>query len=396
MPVGTKAPIDQKMLKHWCLLREFSRRLDKAVGQVDSRGGGRPESFKDPRRRLSQNDYLCLLLFGMFNPVVDSMRGLCKASNLKRVREQVCSHRVSLGSFSEAQAVVDAALLEKVFMDLVAEELSCKAVVEDCALQSYRQTLTLVDGTLWEALPRMNWAQWRTQNGTQRAVKLELKFNLLDDRPSGARIGAGRTCERTLLRAQLVPGEFYVADRYYGKDYKLLADIEAHQSFYIIRLDDDALLRVEQQLELSKEDRHNHVIEDCLVYLGYRSQGPVRRVVTVVADDGQEIMLVTNKPAEELSAQLIAKIYRYRWQIELFFKWLKSILGCRHWFAESAQGVAIQIYIALIAALLLTRYCGKKPNKRQMELLQFYFMGYASLEELQQMLPALAQKPRKS
>ena len=72
-------------------------------------------------------------------------------------------------------------------------------------------------------------------------------------------------------------------------------------------------------------------------------------------------MLVSNKAREELSAQLLALIYRRRWRVELFFKWLKCILGCRHWLAESQRGVALQVYCALIAALLLLRSSGRRP-----------------------------------
>ena len=75
----------------------------------------------------------------------------------------------------------------------------------------------------------------------------------------------------------------------------------------------------------------------------------------------------------EIQAELIALIYRYRWQIELFLKWLKSILGCRHLMAESPEGVAIQIYSALMLQLL--------TGKRAMELIRFYLMGCAELEE---------------
>jgi IS4 transposase len=50
------------------------------------------------------------------------------------------------------------------------------------------------------------------------------------------------------------------------------------------------------------------------------------------------------------------EIYKLRWTIELFFRWLKCLLPCRHWLAESRNGVAIQVYCALIAALLLSRH----------------------------------------
>jgi len=80
-----------------------------------------------------------------------------------------------------------------------------------------------------------------------------------------------------------------------------------------------------------------------------------------------------------------------RWRIELFFKWLKCILGCRHWLAESPQGVALQVYCALIAALLLLRATGRRPGKRAMEMIRFYLLGYATLDELSAQL-GLAKK----
>ncbi len=95
-----------------------------------------------------------------------------------------------------------------------------------------------------------------------------------------------------------------------------------------------------------------------------------------------ELLLVTDKSQKELSAELIALIDRYRWRIELFFKWLKCILGCRHWLAHSPRGVAVQIYGALIAALLLLRATGRRPAKRAMEMIRFYLLGYATLDEL--------------
>ena len=68
----------------------------------------------------------------------------------------------------------------------------------------------------------------------------------------------------------------------------------------------------------------------------------------------------------EIEAALIALIYRYRWQIELFCKWMKSILGNRHLMAESPAGVATQTYSAPIAVLTLQWLTAKRPTKRAM------------------------------
>jgi IS4 transposase len=108
----------------------------------------------------------------------------------------------------------------------------------------------------------------------------------------------------------------------------------------------------------------------------------MRLRVVWVQTQKEVLRLVTNLGVAELSAGEVALLYKQRWQIELFFRWVKCILGCRHWLAESPTGVAIEIYLALIAALLLQLYTGQAPNRRMMELIQFYLLGVASLEEL--------------
>ena len=79
---------------------------------------------------------------------------------------------------------------------------------------------------------------------------------------------------------------------------------------------------------------------------------------------------------------MLFRSYRKRWQNELYFRWIKCVLGCGHWLAESPRGAAIQIYLALIASVLLQLYTGRRPNQRMMELVRFYLLGWASGEEL--------------
>jgi len=65
----------------------------------------------------------------------------------------------------------------------------------------------------------------------------------------------------------------------------------------------------------------------------------------------------------DMDADLVALAYRYRWTIELFFRWFKCVLGCRHFISESENGVALQCYVALIASLLIVHWTGLQPNK---------------------------------
>lgn len=90
--------------------------------------------------------------------------------------------------------------------------------------------------------------------------------------------------------------------------------------------------------------------------------------------------LVTNIP--EMSARDLQVLYRRRWQIECFFRWLKCLLGCRHWLAQSPAGVATQLYLAIIAGPMLQSVLGQRPDQRLWERLQLYLLGWATLEEL--------------
>ncbi len=75
--------------------------------------------------------------------------------------------------------------------------------------------------------------------------------------------------------------------------------------------------------------------------------------------------------------------------MELVFKWVKCVMGCRHLVAESEDGVRIQVYAALIAGLLIVLWTGRKPTKATYLTLQYYLLGWVSDEELEEHLDGL-------
>ena len=128
---------------------------------------------------------------------------------------------------------------------------------------------------------------------------------------------------------------------------------------------------------------------DAMVRLGYRGCGGIRRVIVFKRPEMKEaVILVTSEPFSQLGTLEVTELYRQRWKVEMFFRWLKCLVPCRHWFAESREGVLIQIYLCLIKALLLAERTGSKPNKRMMELLQWHQMGALSDEQLAELLAA--------
>ena len=94
----------------------------------------------------------------------------------------------------------------------------------------------------------------------------------------------------------------------------------------------------------------------------------------------QVLILATN--LLDVPAEIIALIYQYRWSIELFFRFFKQVLGCRHLLSDDPNGVRIQCYCALIACMLLAIWSGKKPNKATWRMVGWFISGLASDEEL--------------
>src|SRR5437773_713658 len=135
-------------------------------------------------------------------------------------------------------------------------------------LEPYRAQLLVIDGTLWRALPRMAWALWRYQHGKESALKLHLKFNLLEEKPVGVLVTSARCCERAVLRRQLAAGEFYVGDRYYGEDYALFSELERAGCSYLLRLRQEACVEVMAEWAVSAADQAASVTFDGLVRLG--------------------------------------------------------------------------------------------------------------------------------
>ena len=281
------------------------------------------------------------------------------------------------------QHVVDPVLLEKIFTELAQELPPLGQREHGLGARAWMAR----DGSIFRALPRMSWALYgggkAAAGAPNRAARLHLSLHLVEDKPVRAQVTAARRCERAVWKEQWVRGDAYVGDRYFAEDYKLLGQLQDKQCAYVLRLLEQAVITVEEELPLSAADRQAGVVRQAWAYLGstarYRS---VRVRVVWIEVPGRALTLVTNLDAEQLPAELVSLLYRKRWQVELFFRWVKCILGCRHWLAESQRGATIQIYLALIAALLLQMYTGQRPTRRMMELIQFHLLQVISLEEL--------------
>ena len=369
MAKSNTTSVKLKNLKGFKIIKRFRKILKKteSISPLHS-------SELDPRRKLSQNDYFSLFLFTYLNPVLKSMRGLCAASKLEKVKEKVCSNPVSLGSFSEAQNIFDPELLLSVIQTLSTQfqpTFGDKRILDIC------KEFVAVDGTLIRALSRMSWALWQDQD--HRSAKLHLHYSVLRQTVINASVTDANSCERAEL-AKLIEKDFlYTADRYYGGDYSFFENFGEKNAVFVIRIRNNAVIVEIESFPITEDDRKVGVVWDKKIYLDKKNpKGPYRAILVKTWD--KELLILTN--LWDIPAELISIIYLYRWKIEDIFKWIKCNLQCRHLLAESHHGVTIQIYLAIIASLLLFLALGHRPTKREMELIHMFSIGWANIDEL--------------
>ncbi len=367
-------PSDIEGLEYFDALAPLLARL-KDIGTQRDRAGN---------LQLFFDQYISLLLLYFFSPTITSLRALQQASTLEAVQRRLGIRATSLGSFSEAARLFDAGALHQILQELAGK---AAPIINGPDAQQLLH-LTAVDGSIFRAFPRMAWALWK--DSEHRGVKLHLHFDVFCGTPLDATVTPACGSETDQLRAMLQPGRLYVIDRGY-LDHELYRQIIEANSSFIGRIKDNGSYTTESQCPLSAADRAAGIASDeRLKRLGTphhknELRGHQLRLVKVqrTNDEGEleTWWLLTNKL--DLPAELVALGYRYRWTVELFFRWLKCVLGCKQLLTTSENGVALQIYTALIASLLIVLWTGRKPTKRTWEMLQFYFQGWASLDEVE-------------
>ena len=337
------------------------------------------------------DQYISLLLLYMFNPICTSLRALQQASELKKVQQKLGVPRASLGSLSEAATVFDSQQMVGILGEL-GQQLQPLAVPDK--LQDLPGILTAVDGTLLQALPKIAWALWLDEQ--HKAVKNHVHFEILKGVPVAATLTDGNGSEKDVLAAHLEAGRIYVLDRGYAK-YELLQQILAAHSSFVNRIRDNYVGEVIEERAISAQGQAAGIVRDRLLHLGCdRCRDlvePVRvievqctphpkRLHTGRGGPEQSETLAIATDLVDLEADVIALIFQYRWTIEIFFRFYKHILGCRHLLSYQRNGIELQTYAAILACLLISLWTGRKPTLRTFEMLCWYFTGMAREEEL--------------
>jgi hypothetical protein len=196
---------------------------------------------------------------------------------------------------------------------------------------------------------------WATFSADVFGAKAHIVYDPNADQPVYFAVTPANVNDITAAKAMPIePGATYVYDLGYY-DYGWWARLDDAGCRFVTRLKKNTPISVVKENRLP---RNSNIVRDCIGHLPVRlansRQNPLQvpvREITVIIDTGKQLRIVTNDldaPAEE-----IACLYKQRWQIELFFRWVKQTLRIKHFIGVSENAVRIQIAVALIAFLIL-------------------------------------------
>jgi IS4 transposase len=239
--------------------------------------------------------------------------------------------------------------------------------------------LFALDATVIElSMALFPWARWKK---TLASVKLNVLLDLRGDIPVFASLHEGKRHEvASLDEIPVYPGSYYVMDRGY-LDFARLHRLHKAGAFFVTRLKSNTSFYVTENRPVDKSSglRADQTIK-LNTFVGQRDYpDKLRRISYVDPETGNVVVFLTNQ--FELDALVIAQIYRCRWSIELFFRWIKQHLRLRGFYSTSFNGVRGQIWSA-ICAYLLVAIAKRRLNLPQSlwEILQI--VSIASMEQI--------------
>jgi hypothetical protein len=352
-----------------------------------------------PNRVLFYDDVVIAYLLAFFNPALRSLRCIEQASQLPGVNQHLNVEAICKSTLSDANALFDPDLVEGLIAQLHDRLPNLRQ--QDRELEHLLDQVIIHDGSFFHLAGDIAWAIASTnQHDTYGAhVRLNCQFCLRSGVPCGVSIsGSDGIGEASAASVFVERGHIYLFDGGVVS-FNLLKTIVAGGSQFLCNLAPGVKFQAEQVRELTGADRTAGVISDRVGRLvgSDRRDAPdalVREVVIHYVDrNGSTKMLRLLTTLLNLPAHQIGQLYRYRWQIELFFRWLKIHANFAHLTSHSRNGVTLSFYIAVIAAMLMCLHTRRPLSKYGYNLLSMVAAGWGSVSD---MLPILQEQERRS
>lgn len=294
-------------------------------------------NYEDPSRKLDTHMLIQYLVMAAFSEWKSFRHGA-------DVAEQHGLPPVHYSTFSKKTSVVPFSVLKRVFQTIVKK---CNRALKRTL--KFPKPLLLIDSTtMTVGKERLPWALYQN---SRSGIKLHVAYTPSTDMPFDA-VGTRAVAHDGPVGEQLVNPDFIlVEDRAYAK-MKRLDHFQKEGQLFVIRLKDIIILHRPKAIQRLRQV-NSPVVRDITCQLGNRDTRTKNRYRVVMFQDanGKEMRVVTN--IMHVSAEQIADIYKMRWQIETFFRWIKQHLNVPVLFGTTENAVFNQLYSALIAYILL-------------------------------------------
>ncbi|MGG4032487.1 IS4 family transposase [Paenibacillus cisolokensis] len=297
-------------------------------------------------KKLTTLAYLLIFMDAQLNQRKALRDIVTEIENNEAFQKELGITSISISQLSRKNNKLSPELLQQLFVDLVAQ------VTRICTPAAGRVgTVKLLDSTTMSlCLSKYKWATYRK---TKAGVKLHLRVTFCDPDtvyPEKAVLTPAKPSDRTQMDALIdETGATYVFDRGYV-DYEKYDQYCWDGVFFVTRLKDNAIVEVMDEFPTTEG---SVMTRDRMVKIGKgaKQMKHVLRLIETVDLKGNPIRIITNR--FDLTAEEIGDLYRNRWKIETFFRWLKQHLKLTRFYGEDENAVWNQILICLISYCLL-------------------------------------------
>jgi hypothetical protein len=367
-------------------------------------------------RELYLNDVFIVFLISFFTPSIRSLRTIEDFSQTTQAQAHISIRRICKSTLSDFNKLADPKRLEPILHVLrhEVEKRQNKSgnVSNDELPAELLEHLVAVDGTFVPAVSEVTWAIKNCNNhGEQRRrARLDAHVNVGSFVPEAIVVPEPGESEADSAISAISDGRIYLYDRGYMSfallraHYEETGDELTERAQFVSRFKPECsnspkLCCVEERL-LTKQDIAAGVISDRIGHFtsdNAKSAGVssirFREVIVIFEQDGETktLRLITN--LLDVSATTIAVLYRQRWQVELFFRWLKSYANFSHLICHGREGVQFHLYVAIIGIMLMYLHTGYRPSKYTLVMLELVATGGATIEEI---LPILRERERQN
>lgn len=354
-------------------------------------------------RSLFLDDVFVAYLLAFFNPTMRSLRAIEDFSGTRQAQRYLAIKRIPKSTLSDFNRLADPQRLETIIAELRAalQRKYPGSSRKDDALGVLKKVIA-VDGTYLSAVADVAWAVGlRNQHDKRYRARIDVHVDTATWIPEHIAVPEPGEGEAARAAKAVTPDAIHVYDRAYGSFELLLAHyqredetLRATSEFVLRAKKKHLLLNVTEERELTAEQRAQGLVSDRIgSFKGspghHAPQFPVREVI-LAGEDGEEVRLLTN--LLDVEADIIGLLYRQRWQIELFFRWLKCYANFDHLISHRKEGVLLHFYVAMIGAILMYLHTGYRPSKYALNLLGMLAQG--GVDTLESILPILRERER--